>query len=180
MFLTLVIFPSYAGITDGYPGYPNTWQGLTTNTITEVNLNTPVNILPGNQPDVTDCVKKVTLSGFDFVFTDVACDAAATDDRMSVMLYSQGLLDTDSQYAYNIVNINGAATNFNRCYNTGINPLIPLAFQVNQADLCTDYNNQNFNSLSGGNFCYKCHVGGQSLGGNIFDPDLFPPPTCTP
>ena len=97
IFLELVIFPCYAGtITDGYPGYPGTWQGLTTNTITVANLSSPVAMV-GNQPDMTYCVKKVSLSGFDLVFTDVTCDVAASDDRMSVMLYPQGLLDTNSQ-----------------------------------------------------------------------------------
>ncbi len=39
-------------------------------------------------------------------FTDVACDVAASDDRKSVTLYPQALLDTSAQYAYRIENIN--------------------------------------------------------------------------
>ena len=100
LFLELVIFPCYAGtITDGYPGHPGVWTGLTTNTTTVINLDSPVAMV-GTQPDMTYCVKKVTFNGFDFVFTNVACDAAASDNRKSVTLYSQALLDTTSRYAY--------------------------------------------------------------------------------
>ena len=100
------------------------------------------------------------------------------------MLYPQSLLDTSSRYAYKIASLNfqggGSAQNFSQCYLTGNNPVVPLANTVAEASLCTDYNNPNFNGIGGGNYCYKCHIGGQSLGGPIFDPDLFPPPTCTP
>jgi hypothetical protein len=182
LFLELVIFPCYAGtITDGYPGYPGVWTGLTTNTLTVVDLDSPVAMV-GSQPDMSYCVKKVTFSGFDFVFTNVTCDAAASDDRNSVKLFPQGLLDTSSQYAYNIVNINfqggGSAQNFNKCYFTGTNPTIPLAFQLNEADMCTDYNYPPFNLISGGNYCFKCHVGGYTKVGT-WDSNNYPVPTCT-
>ena len=39
-----------ATITDGYPGYPNQWDGLTTNTIIEISLDEPVALI-GNDPD---------------------------------------------------------------------------------------------------------------------------------
>ena len=31
-----------ATITDGYPGYPNQWDGLTTNTMIEITLDSPL------------------------------------------------------------------------------------------------------------------------------------------
>ena len=81
----LFIFPCLgASISDGYPGYPGVWNGLTTNTIMLINLDTPVAMI-GNQPDMTYCVKKLSgFNGFDYVFTDVTCDVAASDDRMRV------------------------------------------------------------------------------------------------
>ncbi len=175
--------PGISGYPPGSPGYSGVWNGLTTNTDMLITLDSAV-AMTGNQPNMTYCVKKLTISGFDYVFTDVTCDAAASDDRMSVRLYPQALLDVNAPYAYKVVSINfqsgGSAENFSQCYLTGNNPVVLPATITIAADLCTDYNNENFNSLSGGNFCYKCHVGGYSLGGPIFDPTGFPPPTCTP
>ena len=182
----LFIFPCFgASILNGYPiGQGPSLTGLTTNTIMLINLDSPVAMI-GNQPDMTYCVKKLSFSGFDYVFSDVACDVAASDDRMRVNLYPkapQALLDINSPYAYKVVSLNfqggGSAANFSQCYATGNNPLIPLANTAAEASLCTDYNNPNFGGIGGGNYCYKCHIGGLSLGGPIFDPDLFPPPTC--
>ena len=173
-----------ASITSGYPGYPGVWNGLTTNTIMLINLDAPV-AMNGTQPEMTYCVKKLTFSGFDYVLSDVACDAAAADDRLSVGLYPQALLDKSAQYAYNVVNINfqggGSAQNFSKCYVTGTNPIIaPLPPAVNEADLCTDYNYVGgFNGISGGNYCFKCHVGGYTKVG-AWDFTNYVVPTCTP
>ena len=86
-----------ATITDGYPGYPNQWEGLTTNTIIEISLDEPVAMI-GNQPDMTYCVKKASFSGLDIVLTDVTCDVEASDDRKTIKLYPQALLDGNSLY----------------------------------------------------------------------------------
>lgn len=181
--MLVLISPVYgAGITSGYPGYPGVWDGLSTNTIMLINLDSPVAMI-GNQPDMTYCVKKLSFSGFDYTLTDVPCDAAAADDRLSVVLYPQALLDTSSQYAYKVTSINfqggGSAQNFSQCYLTGINPTIPPAYSVNEADQCTDYNYPLFNGISGGNYCFKCHVGGYTKVGP-WDFANFPVPECTP
>ena len=182
--MLVLIGPVYGAnlITGGYPGYPGVWSGLTTNTIMLINLDTPVAMI-GTQPDMTYCVKKLSFSGFDYVFTDVACDAAAADDRKRVGLYPQALLDTSSPYAYHVVNINfqggGSAQNFSQCYLTGDNPVIPPGNSVAQAALCTDYNYSEFNLMSGGNFCFKCHVGGYTAIG-LWNAASYPLPTCTP
>jgi len=183
--MLVLISPVYgASITSGYPGSPGPWTGLTTNTLMIIELDTPVAMI-GTQPDMTYCVKKLSgFSGFDYVFTDVACDAAAADDRMSVALYPQALLDTSSQYAYNVVNINfqggGSVQNFSKCYITGTNPIIPPAYAVNEAAQCNDYNYiGGFNGISGGNYCFKCHVGGDA---KVLTWDFggYPLPECTP
>lgn len=182
----LFILPCFgANILDGYPGPGGT--GLTTNTFMLINLDSPVAMV-GNQPDMTYCVKKVSFStsGFDYVITssDVACDVAASDDRKSVILYPQALLDNSSKYAYRIENINfqggGSAGHFNQCYATGTNPLIPLANSLQEADMCTDYNYiGGFNGMSGANWCFKCHVGGYTTL-TPWDTGNYPIPTCTP
>ena len=185
----LFIFPCFgASILNGYPiGQGPSLTGLTTNTIMLINLDTPV-AMTGTQPQMTYCVKKLvsfSISGFDYIINnaDVPCDAAASDDRKSVTLYPQALLDTSAQYAYRIENINfqggGSAGHFSQCYATGNNPLIPLANSVAQADLCTDYNYVGgYNYILGGNYCFRCHVGGYS----ILAPWALsnPIPTCTP
>ena len=183
--MLVLIGPVYgASITSGYPGYPGVWNGLTTNTIMIINLDSPVAMI-GTQPDMTYCVKKLSgFSGFDYVFTDVPCDAAAADDRMSVALYPQALLATSSPYpyAYHVDNINfqgsGSAQNFTQCYFTGNNPIIPPASAVNEANLCNDYN-YDVNALSGGGYCFRCHEGGYTRVGpwNFL---AMPVPTCTP
>jgi hypothetical protein len=135
---------------------------------------------------MTYCVKKLSFDGFNYVFTDVICDAAASDDRKSVRLYPKALLDTSSKYAYKVVSINfqggGSAQNFSQCYATGDNPLIPLANSATAANLCTDLNYVGgFNGNAGGNFCFKCHVGGYTNSNpNIWDFGNYPVPTCTP
>ena len=179
----LFVFPSFGGaILNGYPS----GTGLTGNTVLRINLDSPVAMI-GNQPDMTYCVKKVSfsISGFDYIInnTDVPCDVAASDDRKSVTLYPQALLGTSAQYAYRIENINfqggGSDGHFSQCYATGNNPLIPLANSVAQANLCTDYNYvAEANSILGGNFCFRCHVGGYT----ILAPWIpsSPIPTCIP
>jgi len=186
----LFMFPCFsASILDGYPiGQGPSATGLTTNTIMLIDLDSPVAMI-GNQPDMTYCVKKVSfsISGFDYNITssDVACDVAASDDRKSVMLYPQALLDTSSQYAYRIENINfqggGSAGHFSQCYATGNNPVIPLANSVIEANLRTDYNyvEGGFNGISGGNYCFKCHVGGYTTL-LPWDTENYPIPLSTP
>jgi hypothetical protein len=181
--MLVLVGPVYgASITSGYPGQPGVWNGLTTNTLMIIDLDAPV-AMNGTQPEMTYCVKKLSgFNGFDYVFTDVTCDVAAADDRLSIGLYPQELLDKSAQYAYNIVNINfqggGSAQNFSKCYLTGTNPIKYPAAQVDEADLCTDLNNPDFNALAGGNYCFKCHVGGYAKlpPGNIG----LPLPLCTP
>jgi hypothetical protein len=186
--MLVLIGPVYgASITSGYPGYPGVWNGLTTNTIMLINLDTRVSMI-GTQPDMTYCVKKLSFSGFDYVLTDVTCDVAAADDRLSVSLYPQALLETNSPnapiYAYKIANINfeggSSEQNFNQCYLTGNNPIIPPAYAVDESVQCTDYNYiGGFNGISGGNYCFKCHVGGYT---KLLPWDLsgYPLPVCTP
>ena len=181
--------PSIPGYPPGPPGYSGVWNGLTTNTDMLITLDSPVAMV-GNQPDMTYCVKKVSfsISGFDYNITntDVTCDVAASDDRKSVMLYPQALLDNNSRYAYRIENINfqggGSAGHFSQCYATGNNPVIPLANSVKEADLCTDSNYVGgFNGTSGGNYCFHCHVDAYIKSGTIgWDFNNFPVPTCTP
>jgi hypothetical protein len=184
--LLMLIGPVYsASINSGYPGYPGVWSGLTTNTIMVIDLDAPV-AMNGTQPDMTYCVKKLSgFNGFDYVFTDVTCDAATADDRMSVTLYPQALLDTTSQYAYHVVSINfqggGSAQNFSQCYLTGNNPVIWPASSVNEVDLCNDYNNPDgYNQLSGGNYCFRCHVNEYTKVGSWPVGNFPPAPTCTP
>jgi hypothetical protein len=185
----LFMFPCFgASILDGYPvALGPSGTGLTTNTIMLIDLDSPVAMI-GNQPDMTYCVKKVSfsISGFDYNITssDVACDVAASDDRKSVMLYPQALLADSSQYSYRIENINfqggGSAGHFSQCYATGNNPVIPLANSAKEASLCTDYNYEGgFNGVSGGNYCFKCHVGGYTTL-LPWDVGNYPIPTCTP
>ena len=51
-----------ATITDGYPGYPNQWDGLTANTIIEISLDEPVALVGDPAaPDWDYCVKKPRL-----------------------------------------------------------------------------------------------------------------------
>jgi len=184
--MLVLIGPVYgAAITSGYPGAPGPWNGLTTNTLMIIDLDAPV-AMNGTQPEMTYCVKKLSgFSGFDYVFTDVACDAAASDDRMSVALYPQALLDKSAQYAYNVVNINfqggGSAQNFSKCYVTGTNPIISPNDQANEAALCTDYNYAGgFNGVSGGNYCFKCHVDGYAKINPTIMTDNYLLPNCTP
>ena len=187
----LFVFPSFGGaILDGYPS----GTGLTGNTVMRIDLDSPV-AMSGTQPQMTYCVKKLvsfSISGFDYIINnaDVACDVAASDDRKSVTLYPQALLDTSAKYAYRIENINfqggGSAGHFSQCYTTGNNPLIPLANTAAEATLCTDYNyiGGTTNPVVTGNYCFKCHVGGYTIIDTwvntvgAYGPVVYP--TCTP
>ena len=146
-----------ASIIDGYPGYPNVFEGLTTNTIIRIELDAPVAMI-ANLPDIDYCVKKATFTGFDFMFSDVVCDVEVSDDRKTLRLYPEDLLDKDSMYAYKVVDINfdggGSDNNFDKCYATGSNPIPIFDTVVDEADMCSD----STGSLGWGNYCLRCHT----------------------
>lgn len=149
-----------ATITDGYPGDPNQWEGLTTNTIIEISLDEAV-AMTGNQPDMTYCVKKASFSGLDFVLTDVSCEVEVSADRKTIKLYPADLLDGNSLYAYKVVNINfeggGSAQDAAAYFETGDNPVPLLATQVNEADMCDDEGG-NMDPHHASFHCVRCHV----------------------
>jgi hypothetical protein len=149
----------YANITGGYPGYPGTWEGLTTNTIIEITLDTPV-ALVGNPPapDIIYCVRKVEFSGLDFVFSDVPAVADVSADRKTIILYPTDVLGENGMYAYKIESINfeggGSEQGFVRYYETGNNPVPSFATQIDEADMCED--DGNLSQLRG--WCVRCHT----------------------
>jgi hypothetical protein len=149
----------YANITGGYPGYPGTWEGLTTNTRIEITLDAPV-ALVGDPPapDMTYCVRKVEFSGLDFVFSDVPVAVDVSADGKTITLYPADVLGANGMYAYKIENINfaggGSQQNFVRHYETGNNPLPAFATQVNEADMCED--DGNLSQVKG--WCVRCHT----------------------
>lgn len=154
----LVIFlagASPADIIDGYPGSLNNWEGMTTNTIIRIDLDESV-ALSGGQPDMDYTVKKAEFDGFDFVSTEVLCDVEVSDDRRTIRLYPQGLLEKDSFYAYKVERIafeGGTEQEYTQCYSTGSNPPQFLNTQVIEADMCRD----DSAALNWGNWCGKCH-----------------------
>jgi hypothetical protein len=147
-----------ATISDGYPGYPNQWEGLTTNTIIEISLDEPV-ALVGNAPDWDYCVKKASFSGLDFVLTDVSCEVEVSADRRTIKLYPNELLDENSLYAYKVVTINfdpsGSDQDVPGYFETGGNPIPALALQVDEADMCGDQEGKNVDQLQ--YYCGRCH-----------------------
>ena len=151
-----------ATITDGHPGYPNQWDGLTTNTIIEIFLDGPVALIGGDPtaPDVDYCVKKATFSGLDFVFTDVTCDVEVSADRKTIKLFPTDLLGDNGLYAYKVNNINfeggGSQQDVAVYFETGDNPIPILATQVDEIDMCSDEGgNLETNQI---NFwCVTCH-----------------------
>ena len=151
-----------AAITDSYPGDPNQWEGLTTNTIIEISLDEPV-ALTGDPavPDWDYCVKKASFNGLDFVQTDVSCEVEVSADRKTIKLYPNDLLDGNSMYAYKVVNINfdggGSAQDFAEYFETGENPVPVLATQVNEADMCDD-EGQDMDPHHIAFHCVRCHV----------------------
>jgi hypothetical protein len=152
-----------AAITDGYPGYPNQWEDLTTNTIIEITLDAPV-ALTGNPPapDWDYCVTKASFSGLDFVLTDVSCEVEVSADRKTIKLYPNDVLDGSSLYAYKVININfdggGSEQDVSAYFETGTNPIPVFATQVDEADMCGD---NTFPEKTMGQvqpFCGRCHV----------------------
>ncbi len=154
----LQVTSNAATITDGHPGYPNQWDGLTTNTIIEISLDEPVAIID-NQPDLEYCVKKATFSGLDFVLTDVSCAVEVSGDRKTIKLYPNDLLDENGLYAYKIVSINfeggGSQQDVAAYFETGDNPIPKLALQVDEADMCGDQEGKNLTQLQ--YYCGRCH-----------------------
>lgn len=149
-----------ATITGGYPGDPNQWEGLTTNTIIELSFDEPVALI-NNDPDWDYCVKKASFNGLDFVLSDVACTVEVSADRQTIKLYPNDLLDGNSMYAYKVVSINfdggGSAQDAAAYFETGENPVPALAFQVNEADMCDD-EGQDMNPHHVAFHCVRCHV----------------------
>ena len=160
---------SSAGITGGYPGYPKTWEGMTTNTIIRIDLDKPVS-LSGGQPDMDYTVKKAAFDGFDFISVEVICDVEVSDDRKTIRLYPQGLLEKDSFYAYKIERIafeGGTEQNYTQCYATGSNPPQFLNAFVSEADICDD----RVASFSEGSWCGRCHGEWEEEFSCVFKPD---------
>lgn len=148
-------------ITDGYPGYPNQWEGLTTNTIIEISLDEPVAML-GNLPDITYCVTKASFSGLDFVLTDVSCEVEVSADRKTIKLYPNDVLDENGLFAYKVENINfeggGSAQDVAAYFETGANPIPVFAIQVDEADMCADNTFPEKTMAQTMPFCGRCHV----------------------
>jgi len=148
-----------ATITDGYPGYPNQWEGLTTNTIIEISLDEPVALI-GNAPDWDYCVKKASFSGLDFVLTDVSCEVEVSADRKTIKLYPNDVLDENGLYAYKVVTINfdpsGSAQDVAAYFETGGNPIPVLSTQLNEADICGDQQGIPVQQLQ--YYCGTCHI----------------------
>jgi len=163
-----------ATITDGYPGYPNQWEGLTTNTIIEISLDEPV-ALTGDPaaPDWDYCVKKASFSGLDFVLTDVSCEVEVSADRKTIKLYPNDLLDGNSLYSYKVITINfdpsGSAQDVAAYFETGGNPIPALALQVDEADMCGETPasaGKELDQLQ--NYCVRCHYTWKELYPTVF------------
>lgn len=148
---------SAANITGEYPGHPSDWEGMTTNTIIKIDLDKPV-AMNGALPDMGYTVKKAAFDGFDFVAADVPCDVEVSDDRMTIRLYPQSLLEQGSFYAYKLEWIafgDGTEQESTQCYSTGSNPAQVLNTTVSEADMCDDSDA----SLIWGGWCKRCHLG---------------------
>ena len=158
-----------ATITDGYPGDPNQWEGLTTNTIIEISLDEPVALI-GNAPDWDYCVKKASFSGLDFVLTDVSCEVEVSDDRKTIKLYPNDLLDENALYAYKVVSINfdpsGSDQDVSAYFETAANPIPVHALQVDEADMCGDQEGKNVDQLQ--YYCGRCHIKWVELYPSVF------------
>lgn len=161
-----------ATVTDAYPGHPGRWEGMTTNTVIEIKLDTPVAMVgvPA-APDIEYCVKKATFSGFDFVLTDVPCAVDVSADRKTITLYPSGILGENGIYTYKLTSINfdggGSQQNVARYFETGDNPIPAFAIQVNETvppsppyetpqDMCTDVNG-NLGTDRLNLWCLRCH-----------------------
>lgn len=159
LLITQITAVHAATITDGYPGYPNQWDGLTTNTIIEIFLDEPVALI-SNEPDWEYCVKKATFSGLDFVLTDVACVVEVSADRKTIKLYPNDLLEENALYAYKVVSINfdpsGSDQDVVAYFETGENPIPAFALQVDEADMCGEQEDKGVDELQ--YYCGRCHV----------------------
>jgi len=148
-----------AEITGGYPGHPNTWSGLTTNTIIEIELDAPVAMV-GGVPDITFCVKKAELAGLDFVFTEGAVDVGVSGDGKTIRLYPYDELDTGAMYAYKVEHVafegGGSDWNFAGCFNTGDDPWPVYTTELDEDDMCTDEGGA-LSEVSP--WCARCHTG---------------------
>ncbi len=153
--LTVQVSLHAATITGSYPGYPGTWEGLTTNTTIEIALDTAVAMV-GPAPDITYCVKKAELSGLDFVFTDVPCTVDVSADRKTIILYPNDMLGANGMYAYKIETINfeggGAEQDYARYFESGDNPIPQqFALEVDAAAMCSDEAVYDY-------YCVRCHT----------------------
>ena len=165
--LTAQITAYTASITDGYPGYPNNWDGLTTNTIIEIKLDNPVAMVGDPPiPDMEYCVKKYEFSGLDFVFTDVSCDLEVSADRKTINLYPNDVLDENGLFAYKIIDINlqggGSQQNFAKYFETGDNPTPAFSTELEESDMCDDEGGDMI-PLQISNWCYRCHTDWKEL-----------------
>lgn len=160
-----------ATITDGHPGYPNQWEGLTTNTIIEIVLDAPV-ALTGDPPapDMEYCVKKAAFNGLDFEFTDVSCEVEVSADQRTIKLFPNELLGGNGLYAYKVVNINfeggGSQQNVAGYFETGENPIPAFALQVDEADMCDEQEGKTMEQLQ--YYCGRCHNNWVELYPTIF------------
>jgi len=150
-----------ATITDSYPGHPNQWEGLTTNTIIKITLDAPVAMVGDPPaPDILYCVKKAAFNGLDFVFTDVACAVDVSADRKIITLYPSNVLGENSMYAYKLENVNfeggGSAQNIAEYFETGGNPAPVFATQLNEADMC-DHSGEHLTYQYVSVWCARCH-----------------------
>jgi hypothetical protein len=155
LLVMLMVGASFADVTDGYPGYPNAWEGMTTNTIIRIDLDRSVAMSDG-QPDMDYAVKKAAFDGFDFITTEVVCDVEVSDDLKTIRLYPQGLLEKDSFYAYKLERIafaDGTEQEYIQCYATGSNPAQFLNTLVSEIDMCDDSSSD----LAWASWCGKCH-----------------------
>jgi len=163
-----------ATITDGYPGYPNQWDGLTANTIIEISLDEPVALVGDPAaPDWNYCVKKATFSGLDFILTDVSCEVEVSADRKTIKLYPNDLLDENGLYAYKVVSINfdpsGSAQDVPAYFETGDNPVPALALQVDESDMCGETPESAGKELDQlQNYCVRCHYSWLELYPTVF------------
>lgn len=161
-----------ATITDNYPGYPSRWEGLTTNTIIEIRLDTPVAMVGSPPaPDIEYCVKMAAFNELDFVFTDVSCELDVSADRKTITIHPADVLGENGLYAYKVTNINfeggGSQQNVAEYFETGDNPIPVLATQVNETvlpsppyetslDMCTDEGGTlEFEVVN--YWCVRCH-----------------------
>jgi hypothetical protein len=146
---------------------------MTTNTIIEIKLDTPVALIGSPpSPDIDYCVKKAEFNGLDFVFSDISCETDVSDDRKTITIHPADVLGENGLYAYKITNINfeggGSQQNVAEYFQTGNNPIPVLATQVNETvlpsppyetklDMCTDEGGTlEFEVVN--YWCVKCHA----------------------